>query len=161
MSGIREYFLRLIFCGFLVSLVGSLTTEKRIKRIVSLCGGCLILITAVRPLLSVDLQSLPDRLRDLGLSTAITQEEARARNDGILAALVTEQTEERIRTELDRQKAGLAVTVRVERDPETGLFLPAEVTLRGSCSPEQKKAVSDYLERELDLPPDKQVWRME
>lgn len=161
MSAIKEYFFQLICCGFLISLMGTLVHNPRVKRIICLGGGCLILLTAVRPLLAVDLESLPDRLSGIDYPAVITQEEAKERNDRLLADLVQQQTQQRITAEAERLSAPLTAEVQVARDPETGLFLPKAVTLTGSCTREQRERLAEYLEQELNLPPGSQIWRLE
>lgn len=161
MNSVKTYLLRLVLCGFLVSLAGLLNREGREKQLLRLCGGCLLLITAIRPLVSLDLSALQDRLGALGLPAPITREEASRRNDEILAELVAEQTERRILEQAEELGMKLSVRVTTARDPETGLFLPDRAELLGAWTPEERAALSAWISQSLDLDPERQTWRME
>ena len=155
MTAIKAYLLRMIFCGFLVSLCSALLRGKRAGRALKLCGGCLLILTAVRPLLRVDLSRLPD------LATGLTRTEreaaARERNDELLRGLVEEQTAAWI---VDRGKElGMVITASVTaREAEAGTFVPDQVSLRGSWTAEQREALVLILERDLDVPAARQRW---
>lgn len=154
MTAIKAYFLRLIFCGFLVSLCSAVLRGKRAGRALTLCGGCLLILTAVRPLLRVDLSRLPDLVS--GLTHAEREAAAREKNDAILRALIEEQTAAWI---AERGKAlGMSVTAEVSTRAEAGSFVPDQVTIRGSWTAEGRDALSEILTRELKIPVARQRW---
>lgn len=155
MTAIKAYILRLILCGFLVSLSSALLRGKRTGKAVRLCGGCLLILVAVRPLLQVDLSRLPDLVT--GLTRPQREAAAREKNQSLLRGLVEEQTaawiEERGK-ELDMEITA-AVTVR---EAEADTFVPDRVTLRGSWTQESREALAAILTRELEIPPERQRW---
>lgn len=154
MNAIKAYLLRLICCGFLVSLAGALLKGKRSGRILRLCGGCLMILTALNPLLRVDLAGLPDLIT--GLSPAQRMEEAREKNRELLRRMVTEQTERWI---LDRAaELGMEPELRVQTREEEGVFVPDGVLLRGSWTDAQRAALSAILSGELGIGPERQRW---
>lgn len=155
MTAIKAYLLRLILCGFLVSLTGALLRGKKAGRLLSLCGGCLLLLTALRPLLRVDLTRLPDLVT--GLDAAERAEAAREKNDKLLRELVERQSAAWIE---DRaEKLGMELTAEVSARAEAeSVFVPDAVTLRGRWTETQRSALAAVLETELGVPPARQRW---
>lgn len=155
MTAIKSYLLRLILCGLLTSLAGALLQGKRAGRALRLCGGCLLILTALRPLLRVELGKLPDLLT--GLTQTQRAEEAKRKNDALLRGLVEAQTaawaEERA------SGLGLQVSASVTaRETEEGCFVPDAISLRGSASAAQREALNAILRGELGLAPEKLRW---
>ena len=155
MTAIKTYLLRLILCGFLVTLAGALVRGKKSVRALALCGGCLLILTALRPLMRVDLSRLPDLVT--GLTRVEREAVAREKNDAILRSLVESQTVEWIE---DRAaELGLTISAEVKTaEAEAGTFVPDSVTLSGNWTTVQREALTVILETELDIPPEKQRW---
>lgn len=155
MTAIKAYLLRLILCSFLTALAGALLRGKRSGRIAALCGGCLLLLTALRPLLQVDLGAIPDLIT--GLTRSDRAALAREKNDELLRGLVEAQTEQWIEARGRELGMELSCEVRAEEAGEL-LFVPRAVRLRGVWTAAQREALSEALTRELALPPDSQQW---
>lgn len=155
MTAIKAYLLRLILCAFLTALAGALLRGKRAGRIAALCGGCLLLFTALGPLLRVDPGALPDLIT--GLTRDGRAELARERNDELLRQLVETQTAAWIEAQARELGMELRCEVRAEAAGEMA-FVPRRAILRGSWTPEQRSALSELLSRELELPPTCQSW---
>lgn len=154
MTAIKAYLLRLVLCGFLVSLAGALLRGKRAARAVTLCGGCLMILTTVRPLLRVDLSRLPDLMT--GMTKAERAEAAREKNDALLRRLVEEQTAAWV--EEKGKSLGMQLTCTVTARAESGAFVPDSLRLTGSWTEDKRAALTDVLSRELAIPPEKQRW---
>lgn len=155
MTAVKAYILRLIFCGFLVSLCGAILRGKRAGKALTLCGGCLLILTAVRPLLRVDLSQLPDLVT--GMTHSERQALAREKNDAILRSLVEQQSAAWI--EERGKELGMEITAEVTASiTESGVFVPDRVSIHGSWTAEGQSALSELLERELDVPPVRQSW---
>ena len=155
MTAIKAYLLRLILCGLFVSLSGALLRGKRAGRVLTLCGGCLLILTALRPLLRVDLGQLPDLVSGLTRSQRVV--EARETNDAILRGLVEEQTAAWV----EERAGALGLTVRAEvtaRAAEAGTFVPDSIRLSGPATEDQRQALLVILARELELPAEKLRW---
>ncbi len=157
MSAIKSYLLRLILCAFLLSLVSALPKSRRVGQVLKLCGGCLLILCALGPLLRVELSALPDLVT--GLSRSQRQELARERNEALLARLVAEQTEQWLRAR--GEALGLAAEYAVQTRPEAGSFVPDSVTVTGQWTPEQRLVLSREMARELEIPAERQRWREE
>ena len=155
MTAIKAYLMRVILCGFLVSLCTALLRGKRAEKLVVLCGGCLMILTVIRPLMQVDLSALPNLWT--GLTQSERQAQAREKNEQILRGLVEAQTVQW----LDEQAAELGMQVQFAVSAvgtEEGLYVPDRVTVTGSWTPEQRRILSDRMEHKLSLPPERQEW---
>ena len=155
MTAIKAYLLRLILCGFFVSLTGAILRSKRSARALSLCGGCLLILVTVRPLLQVDLSRLPDLIT--GLTRSEREEAAREKNNAILRRLVEEQTAAWI--EDKGKELSMKITAFVTaKELESGSFVPDQVTIQGGWTTGEREALSEILSRELEIPPTHQRW---
>ena len=155
MTAIKTYLLRLILCGFLVTLCGAVLRGRKGSRALALCGGCLMALTALKPLVQVDLSRLPD------LVTGLTREErqaaAREKNVALLKSLVESQTEDWI--EAKARELGMELQAEVSaEEAEADCFVPAAVRLTGTWTEQQREALSAILAAELAIPPERQRW---
>ena len=155
MTAIKTYLLRLILCGFLVSLAAALLRGQKTSRALALCGGCLLILTTLRPLLQVDLTRLPDLVT--GLTRVQRELEAREKNDALLRSLVEAQTTEWIEARAAEQGITLQADVTAE-EAEAGTFVPFSVTLSGTWAEQQRELFAAILEAELGIPAERQRW---
>ncbi len=161
MSAVREYLIRLISCGFLVSLAGTLPIGKTAKNAVRLCGGCLMLLVALTPLLTLDGSALMGKLRSLTLPDTERIENARERNDLLLKRMVEEETARKMADEAAREGAELNVSVTARKEESGGLYVPWEVTLTGACDEASAERIRISLEETWGIPPERQRWILE
>ena len=155
MTAIKTYLLRLIFCGFLVTLCGALLRGRKTARVAALCGGCLMVLTALKPLVQVDLSRLPDLVT--GLTRAEREAVAREKNNALLRSLVEAQTAEWIVSRA--REFGLSVQAEVTaEEAEAETYVPTSVTLTGIWTQGQREAFSAILAAELDIPVERQRW---
>lgn len=155
MNAIKTYLLRLILCGFLVTLSGALVRGRRTARAVALCGGCLMILTSLRPLMQVDLSRLPDLVT--GLTRSQREAAAREKNEALLRSLVEAQSTEWI--EAKAAELGFVVHAEVAaEEAEAGTYIPASVTITGNWAVDQREALAAVLEDELGIPPERQRW---
>jgi hypothetical protein len=155
MSELKAYLLRLILCGFLVSLAGALINGKRGARAVTLCGGCLLILTAVQPLMRVDLSRLPDLVT--GLMRSEREAEAKEKNEALLRSIIEEQTAAWIVEQAEERGAALEAVVTTAEAGE-GVYIPYAVMIRGVWTEAQRDAISRLIVEELDIPPEHQRW---
>ena len=114
-----------------------------------------MILTALRPLMQVDLSRLPDLVT--GLTRSEREEAARERNDALLRSLVESQTAEWI--EGRAGEFGLAITAKVTAaEAEGGSFVPVSAALTGAWTPKQREIFSAVLSEELAIPPERQRW---
>lgn len=153
MGALREWLTSIVVTAMLLALVQSLIPEGTIRRIGSFTGGLILMITLMQPLMGRD-------LRRLELNFAPYQEEIRLRGEELeqnrvseLSAIIEQQTAAYI---LDKAEAlGAEVEVQVQMETgENGMPVPVAVRLQGSYS----AALAAYMERELGISTERQVW---
>ena len=157
MSALQTYLLRILACAFLVSLTGSLPLQKPVRQVLRLCGGCLMALTVLLPLLHrspLELESLYQRL-PVADSSAL--EQAEQTRDALLRSLVEEQTLELLTQKAEEIQARVSFTLTVRREGETGLYVPDSVEIRGIWDEAQREALEALLQ-DLGIPPEKQRW---
>ena len=158
MSSIRTWLLAIISCGFLISLIGTLPLSNNVKKVMLLCGSCLMILTVVGPLGQVDPSDLPELLPELYPDRKAALEEAAEKNEALLRELILSQTLELL--EKKTLEWGLSVRIQVElqKDPASGLYSPWSVRLEGDYSEEGKEKMAEYLEEEVNIPRERQTW---
>ena len=156
MSVLRQTVLRLVICGFLTALCVSLFSESRQRRLMRFVGGCFLAVVVLQPLLESNLFSMLETLRP-----ALPEETysySQEKNERLLKELIEKQTAEWIEDAARELGTELRAEVVAEADADSGLFIPAHVTLRGVLSAEQQAALSERIAKELAIPIHRQRW---
>ena len=158
MNGIRSWLLRIVACGFLVSLAELIPIPKTAKRAMKLCCGCLMILTVLRPLIGLDLSAIGDQLFRLEGGDSMTVEQAEEENRIILRKLISDQTNQLLREKANELGTEAEFETELRLDEATGIWIPWSIEIRGAFTPEQRAALADYLEQELDIPAERQRW---
>ena len=158
MQMLRAYLLRLTACSFLVSICAALVSQPKLKRLVKLMGGCLLALTALQPLLSIDFTALPDLLYPYGLSQQNAVDEAERKNAQLLEDLIRKQTEASIQDALDEQGIDARFHLTLRMDQSVGMPVPWSVTVYADCDEEKQNLISDFFSSELGIAKERQVW---
>lgn len=159
MSWLRDYLLSITCGAFAVSLCLALVRQERLARVVKLCGGCLMAILVLQPLLGLPLPEF-----ETLLPSVVSQDPVQAaaeKNEALLADLIRQQTEQAIRDELVRQGIAADFHLELQMDDAVGAPVPWAIELRSACSEAQRARFSAYLEDALGIPPTRQDWRPE
>ena len=110
-------------------------------------------VALLRPLLGTDLSRLNFCPEDYGRAVAKRQEELTAAGNEEMASIIETRTAAYISDKADA--LGVSVTVRVRTEPgEGGVPIPFRVELTGPRS----EALAAYMEGELGIPQERQVW---
>ncbi len=158
MSGLRAYLLSVVSCAFLVSLASLIPVQKPVKKAMQLCCGCLLVITAVRPLARLDLNAMTPLLDQTLFDEARVAREAETEHEKLLQGLIREQTCDYLEKRADAMGISAAFEVGLEPDPSSGTWLPWTVEIRGTISSEQRQALSEWIEKDLNIPAERQRW---
>ena len=146
------YLRSIVLCALFLSLVELLIPEGPAARIAAFAGGLLLLMALAQPLLQLPGLALP-ALRELEGEITVRQDELTGETQAALAQRIAADTEAYICGMA--QSLGLDTAVSVETAVmEAGAILPVAVRLTGPPSP----ALSQRLEEELGIPPERQVW---
>ena len=153
MGALREWLTSLVAVSMLLSVAQTLVPEGSIRKIASFTGGLILLVVLLRPLLGADMSRLDLHLEDYERAIGQRQEELGAAGEAELAGIIEERTAAYISDKADT--LGLAVKVQVETKPAgDGVPVPWRAELWGPRSP----AMATYMEEELGIPGERQVW---
>lgn len=155
-GALREWLTSIVVVTMLLSVAQTLIPEGTIRKIAFFTGGLILLAALLQPVLRTDLGRLRLDLSDY----AGAIEDCRAELDGAgkeeLAGLIAERTAAYISDKANT--LGLTVTARVETETGTdGVPVPVAVRLEG----ERSEALTAYIEGELGIPRERQVWHEE
>ena len=153
MGALREWLTSVVVVSVLLAVVQTLIPEGTVRKIGTFTGGLILLVTLLQPLLGVDFEDLELRLEQSRETVEQRQQELEQAGEREVAELIERQTAAYIWDKADALGLDLSAEVRVERGPE-GIPLPVSATLTGTYS----EALSVYLERELGIPRERQVW---
>ena len=156
MTFLREWLLGVVGAALAVALAQSLTPEGTIKKVGTLLGGLVLLLAAIRPVAALDPQDLAALVPDQGT----WEESASDVGEEMIKALIAEKTSAYI---VDKgRELGVSCTVRVVvgEDP-SGWAVPRSVEIVGVWSKQEREALSQAIARELDIPPQRQIFREE
>ena len=153
MAALREWLTSVVVVSVLLAVVQTLIPEGTVRKIGAFTGGLILLVTLLQPLLGVDFEDLELRLEQSRETVEQRQQELEQAGERELAELIERQTAAYIWDKADALGLDLSAEVRVERGPD-GIPLPVSATLTGTYS----EALSAYLERELGIPRERQVW---
>ena len=153
MGVLREWLTSLVAVSMLLSVAQTLVPEGSIRKIASFTGGLILLVVLLRPLLGADRSRLDLHLEDYERAIGQRQEELASAGEAELAGIIEERTAAYISDKADT--LGLAVKVQVETKPAgDGVPVPWRAEIWGPRSP----ALATYMEEELGIPGERQVW---
>ncbi len=154
---LRSYLLSIVAVALLSGILLSLTPTGPVRRTLRFICGLLLLLAALGPVARLDVERLAEDLSELRLQAG---ERANEMEDGsieLMEALIKEQTEAYIWD----KAALLGVTlmrVEVETGTEEGYPCPRAVSITANCTAEQRRKLTELIERELAVPSSEQEW---
>lgn len=156
MDAIREYILCVtgaaVICGAVKALVGRKGTAASL---IHLICGLFLVVTAVSPLVKLEIGDLQDYLSGFELET--DQIVAQGEMDAQLAMkdIIKEQTQAYILDKAGSLEVEIEVTVTLsDSDPP----IPCAVFIAGDVSPYAKARLSRIMEEDLGIPGEAQQW---
>lgn len=152
-AAVRTWLISIITVSMLLSVTQILIPEGTIRKIASFTSGLILLVTLLQPVLGADLRRLDLHFRDYEAEIGIRQEELAAEGAHELKSIIETRTAAYISDKADA--LGLRVFVRVKSEPGSdGIPLPVSADIKGPWS----EALAAYMERELGIPRERQVW---
>ena len=151
MAAARAWLTAVVSVTLLLSVVQTLTPKGSLREIASFVGGLLLLAVLLRPLGSVDLSAVSLNLDAYRQTVEQRQAELEQEGQKELVGLIEAELESYISDKAE--DLGIRVQVTVELDG-SGVPAPVSVELTGPRS----EALSRWLETELGVPAERQVW---
>ena len=151
MDGVRQYILSVICAGVLCGLAQMVCGGALIK----LLCGLIVTIKVLQPL-SMDIMIQWDTMFEgiLADKEAVVQE-GKARANESLSEIITQRTQAYILTKASELGVSISAEVQLENDYP---YLPEAVVVRGAVSPYVKQQLEQYMQQELGIAKDDQIW---
>ncbi|MBE6984010.1 MAG: hypothetical protein E7434_00075 [Ruminococcaceae bacterium] len=155
MESVREYFLQIVAVCMIAAISCAIVKNPLIARVIRLISGILILLVVIAPLSKVDASKLPTYL-DGVLDSDTQMQEAKNHAHLQFQTQVQKATQEHIELIADQFGFNIQAEVTVSDDE---VPIPIEVKLIGTPNAQQMLQLSDYIETNVGIPKDQQIWR--
>lgn len=152
-DAVRMWLLGVTVTSFLLSLAETLVTQEGVRRVLRLSGGVLLILVMVRPLLGLVGEVPAFSFSQYAEEAAALEENFEQRQEETLSALIAEETAAYISDKAEEMGISCGVTVAV--GVEDGVPLPKAVEM----TIPYHAGLSQWLERELKIGEEKQVWQ--
>ena len=149
---VRTWLTAVAAVTLLLSVVQQLVPPGSLRETASFAGGLILLTVLLQPLAALRGADLDLSFQDCRQAVEQQQTELEDRRQAELAALIEAAAAAYISDKADSM--GLALEVRVTAEAADGVPVPVRVTLTGEKSGE----LSRWLETELGIPAERQVW---
>lgn len=150
---LREWLLSLVTVSMLLSVTQILIPEGNLRKIGTFTSGLVLLLVLVTPVLKIDFKKLELDWETYQEAMERQQEHLAEAGESKLAELI----ETRTAAYISDKAASLGLDISVRVDTETGkdgIPVPTRVELTG----EPSDLLSDWLETEMGIPKERQVW---
>lgn len=149
---VRTWLTAVAAVTLLLSVVQQLVPPGSLRETASFAGGLILLTVLLQPLAALRGADLDLNFQDCRQAVEQQQTELEDRRQAELTALIESATAAYISDKADSM--GLALEARVTAEAADGVPVPVRVTLTGEKSGE----LSRWLETELGIPAERQVW---
>ena len=154
---VREWIRGLVTASVIAALAGELTPPGPVRKVTRFVSGVMLLSILFSPVLRADLDALSYASADYRATVTRLTEDMEAQEKQLLRLYIQEQTAAYILEEAQRMGAGeLRVEVLAVWRGEN--WVPNEVTVCGTLTPEIRRALSEHLRSELGIPAERQHW---
>ncbi len=155
-EGLRSYLLSVVSACLLLTLIGIVLPDNRFRKLASVAGSLLVVMTVVSPVLSLNPDQIAQTVSDFLVETETARTQVKVSDRDLLSDIIKQRCEAYI---LDKASdMGLELQVEVVLS-ETGEYpYPTAVKIEGSMTPEEHRILSRYISEELGLPREQQEW---
>lgn len=157
MDSIRQYLLSVISAAIFSSIAVAIVPKKGMQAsIIKITAGLIMTITVISPLTKFDFTNLQDIALDFSCDAQNAAKVGEVFAETQIREIITQQIEAYIQ----EKAVDLGAEIRVEvelthEDPP----VPLAVTIYGTVSPYTKSVLERYIENNLAIPEEHQVWR--
>ena len=153
MAAAGQWIVGIVAVSVVLYLTQCLVPDGALRRVADLTGGLILIVTILQPLTAISPRDLTKDLRRLEREMELQQTVWSQAQQTELAQVIAQRTAEYI---LDRGAAlGMNLSVQVETDAgEDGIPIPYAAMVTGPYT----DALSQMMEEELGIPPERQVW---
>ena len=156
MEALGRYILSVTAAAILLGILRSLLGKKgRGAALVQLIGGLFLTFTMVAPMADVDLDAIFDSPWMFSADASVFADEGHAISQEQLRSIIKERSEAYILDKASSYHAQLDVDVIVSQD---AMPIPTAVRLRGSISPYVKGEMEQWLQDNMGIQKENQLW---
>ena len=156
MDGIRQYLISVIAAAIISGIAVSFIQKNSVlSSIAKLICGLFMVVTVITPTKAFDFSNLSDLITDFSKEAQEAVDTGEAYANQQLRENIMQQAQAYIQKRAQDLGVDLVVDVKLTgEDPP----VPSAVTIVGSVSPYIKSVLSEYIENNLDIPEEKQIW---
>lgn len=159
MEIIRTWLLSVTVSAMVIAAAEALMPAGAVKRVGKLTGGLILVLGILQPLVTMDYEDLYDMVSSLPAG-AISQETLEEKTYEPMKGIIEEELSAYIVDKGDQ--LGASCSAQVVCAPGEGeLPVPIRATVTGQLTQGQKQDLSHYMEEELDIPREAQIYRNE
>ena len=156
MESLKTWIIGITVASMLLGAADTMVTQSGIKRVLRLAGGILLLIVLLGPLAGISGGEVAFTSAGLQQEAEALEEQFRQEQQNTLAAIIAEEVSAYISDKA--QTMGISCEVRVEtKVGGEGVPVPVRVRLETPYHPE----LSAWIEEELEIPEERQIWQEE
>ena len=159
MDAVRRYLFSLCAAALLCSLVRALVPKGRMKSICSLLCGVFLAMTALTGLAGWELSDVAEELTKMRIAAEEARTGVEIGNREALSAIIKSKTEAYIWDEA--QELDLSVSIEVMVEADGSYPYPSGVQITGAFTPQQRKTLEAYIEENLAIGKERQIWTNE
>jgi len=159
---IRSWLIGVTCAAAIVALAERLTPAGTVRKIGKLTGGLVLLLALLRPIMGLDMDRFSAILTSYQVDLETSTMDLGVENALLMKNIIEQETGAYI---LDKaQELGIQCEVEVHAqagEAEGECPIPYSVTIRGPLSPEQRSALTRYIEAQLAIPEQRQQYEGE
>ena len=156
LTGLREYCTSIVATAMIGVIVCALVENAKIRSILRITTGILVLIVLLRPLVNLDPEDLSIRIQS-SIEGQIQTENYQELYRKKLKEQIQTTTEKYIRDKASALGAHIEAFVTLSDDTYP---VPTAVEIMGKMTEMQKEELADYLTHQLGIPPHNQRWNI-
>jgi stage III sporulation protein AF len=151
-EAVREWIQSIVMVAMLLSVGQAMIPEGQIRKIFSFTGGLVLIVVLIQPVLGLEVGVLMEPLEEyeqqVSAQTGEIEKTVRAEQE----AIIEQNLEAYISDKTDTLEEGGTVRIRAETAEDGTVILSAELVGQPS------ESLAEYLEQELGIPRERQVW---
>lgn len=156
MDHLRTYIFSVCSAAILCALANRFFEKNTAAAIGKMMTGLLLTITVMQPLRSVNKGWLENISLDIDLGASEAVAYGHEESQKALSAIIKENTAAYILQKASSLNAQICVEVRVSSDT---IPIPDSVLVSGTVSPYTRQQLQTWIEKDLGIPKENQIWR--
>ncbi|MGN0998244.1 MAG: hypothetical protein ACI4PO_01670 [Faecousia sp.] len=156
MENLKDYLIGMTAAALVCGIVNAYFDRKgTIGAILKLASGIFLILTIASPLVKLQFEKILDITEDFRISGEAAAAWGQSIGEEALSSGIISRAEAYILDKAESLGAELSVQVEVSVDE---IPVPKTVRISGKVSPYEKSVLTNYIEMNLGIPPEDQIW---